>query len=368
MSSVESAALNNVTKYEYAQGTMLAEQVVLKEQAPSITTEGMKRIAGALGKVDPRYAERVAQSDVNFVLRKREYIASQNVEKTLPAAVEFLARAWLDNEDILPSDYPTEQVPLTTRCSEYDDYANGADIAKTLLLNPETMDEYGVPAESTFAFDITIAKRPETINGKFAPRKNGLPYGCTSLKYFIEKKIGEKARAKKGKDLVPRFVIGIDADCARKTLDIMNKDHDGVEGYLDEETPDSAEIKFKLLHEINTEARMFLSQLPEDPTDERAKTARGLFKLALDRSQESLEKVTAKILPIMTSPGEGSLGPSFSDPEVQVLTKYEQEDARKERFESAKDGIEYLSQKFRDEDGFHFDACYNAIITEMNSR
>ncbi len=367
-SVVENMAVSSVTRYEREKGRTQAEEVILRQQVPPLRENGMRRIGSVLKSVDPRYSDKSVSSDIFRMQRKRDEIARVGVDKVLPGAVELLSRAWLDSGEMLFSDCPAAEAPLATHCSEFDDYMNGADIAKTLVLSPETAKEYGVPKESTFAFDITIARNPETIHRKFEAHANGLPYGFTTLKYFAEKRLDEEFRGKSGKDSIPRFVLGIDADCARKTLDLMSKNNEGIEGYLDHKSPDSAEIQFKLLSEIHTEAEFFLSQMPDNPFSKRDQVARGMLELAADRSQESLEKCAEKILPIVTQPGADGFAPSFSTPQIPVLSSYELEEAKKQRFRSAREGLDYLTKKFRDKEGFHYDASFDAIIAETESR
>ncbi len=368
MSSTEKIASANLRNWEISEGRENAEKIILSERSPSVSEEDMDKYTELFSSGDNDiYSSRAVRSDRRYVAEKRARFSTESVEqKVLPGAVELLARAWLDNGEMLESDAPMHESYQAVRCSEYDDYARGADVAKTLRFSEETAEDYGTPREVTLAFDVTTSKNPEVINKKFAPFNNGVPYGFTALKYFGEKRFGGEFELKTGKNLVPRFVLGIDADNARRTLNLMSKGEDGVEEYLDKETPDSTGTRLKLLSEIYSEAEYFLDKLPEEPTSGKEETARAELELILDRASESLTHTAKKVLPIMTSPGDGYYSPTFSEPEIPLLSTAELETFKRKKLRSTSAGVDALMELFKDPESPHFDASYTEIIKRIS--
>lgn len=355
--SVENIAIKSVRADELKRRRDKAKEVVEKAAAPLLEDDDLQVFAEYYGKENPKYSKRQIEKDLRFVDRRRAELMLDNTrDLTLPHAVEFLMKKWLDGGQFFEREGLEDDEPLATRTHDYDDFIHGADLIKTLNL-PEAESEAVGQRTLTLAFDVTMSNRGNVIGNKLRQFRNGLPYGFTKIKYYAAKMPENPTKfIAPGKGLVPRFVVGIDVAKVEGVLKGWTEE--GVE----EESADTVLTKFKLLSEIYAQANLFLNKLP-DREDTVSSKAESYLRAVCAMAEQRLAEYTQKMSPKMTDSGGEIWKPTYDEPEIPALSESELESL--EDVENVGEAARTISDLMRNPESSVYDRTYAAIMEQV---
>lgn len=357
----ENLAINTVRTGELKQRDASARKIIERAARPLLSDENLEIFIERFGDRDRSYSRSRVLADIRYTQQKRERIRNSGQRNPiLPHAVEYLVKGWLDSGQFFDTGLSPYGDPPAVRTHDYDDYANGADVVKTVNL-PE--DGLGHQRSLTMAFDVTISSNESVIGDKLRQYDNGLPYGFTRVKYYAEKQRNSKKIAiSPYKKLVPRFVIGESATNIEATL--KDKLSQNMEGYLKNDTPDSVLTRFKLLSEIYSQAILFLEKVPED-NDRHNKQAAGMLRSIVAMTEKRLVKCVEKMTPRMISAGNGVWAPTYADPEVLALPKSDIDKLKS--VDRTGEAAVIIRNSLRNKDSLIYDEVYDKIMSEVEN-
>lgn len=357
--STEDLAVGAVRAEELKQRNSSAKKIIERAAKPLLSDANLEIFTKMFGEKDQEYSRSRVLADLRYTQKKRERIKNSNpTAPILPHAVEYLAKGWLDSGQFFDTGLSPEGDPPAARTHDYDDYANGADVVKTVNLPGKDPEHHRA---LTMAFDVTISSRESVIGDKLRQYENGLPYGFTRVKYYAEmRKDGKSVTVSPHKKLVPRFVIGESATSIEATLkDKMSRN---MEEYLKNDTPDSVLTRFKLLSEIYSQAILFLDKVPDDD-NEHNKQAAGMLRSIVAMTEKRLVECVEKMTPRMISNGNGVWAPTYEDPEVAALPKSDLDKLKD--VDDTGDAAIIIRDSLRDKDSLIYDEVYDRILSEV---
>lgn len=357
----ESLAVNTVRTGELKQRDASARKIIERAARPLLSDENLEVFTKRFGEKDPEYSRSRVLADIRYTQKKRERIKSSDQrDQILPHAVEYLVKGWLDSGQFFDTGLSPDEDPPATRTHDYDDYANGADVVKTVNL-PEKAS--GRQKSLTMSFDVTISSRESVIGDKLRQYENGLPYGFTRVKYYAEKRPdGKGITISPYKKLVPRFAVGESATNIEATL--KDKLSQNMEGYLKNDTPDSVLTRFKLLSEIYSQAILFLKKVPDDD-DKYNKQAAWMLESIVTMTEKRLAECVEKMIPRMISAGNEMWAPRYADPEVEALPKSDIDKLK--GVNRAGEAAVIIRNSLRDKDSLIYDEVYDKIMSEVEN-
>ena len=131
----ESLAVNTVRTGELKQRDASARKIIERAARPLLSDENLGVFTQRYGDKDRSYSRSRVLSDIRYTQQKRERIKnSGQANPILPHAVEYLAKGWLDSGRFFDTGLSPYGDPPAARTHDYDDYANGADVVKTVNL------------------------------------------------------------------------------------------------------------------------------------------------------------------------------------------------------------------------------------------
>ena len=354
---VEDIAIRSVRADELKERNDKAREVVEKAATPLLEDGDLRVFAEYYGKENPKYSKRQVEKDLKFVGWRRGELALNNSrDLTLPHAVEFLMKRWLDNGQFFGDEGRKEDEPLATRTHDYDDFVHGIDVVKTLGLSETEVEMVG-QRTLTMAFDVTMSNKDNVIRNKLRQFRNGLPYGFTKIKYYVAKMPENPTKfIAPGKGLVPRFVVGADV---AKIEDILRH---GVEEDAEEESADTVLTKFKLLSEIYVQANLFLNKLP-DGDDVVSRKAESYLRAICAMAERQLVRYTEMMSPTMVDSGSEIWKPTYIDPEIPALPESELDMLKETK--STGGAARMISDLMRDPESSVYDKTYATIMNQV---
>lgn len=357
--STENLAINTVRTEELKQRNNSAKRIIERAAKPLLSDGDLEVFIKKFGERDRGYSRGRVLADIRYTQQKRERIRnSGQANPILPHAVEYLVKGWLDSGQFFDTGLSPYGDPLAARTHDYDDYANGADVVKTVNLPGRDSEHH---RSLTMAFDVTISSRESVIGDKLRQYNNGLPYGFTRIKYYAEtQRNGKNITISPYKRLVPRFVIGESATNIEATL--KNKLSQNIEGYLKKDTPDSVITRFKLLSEIYSQAILFLKKVPDDD-DRYNKEAAGMMRSIIAMTEKRLVECVDKMTPKMISSGNGVWAPRYADPEVAALPKSDIDKLK--AIDRPGEAAVIIRNSLRDKNSLIYDEVYDKIMSEV---
>lgn len=352
MKNTETLAINNAENANRERRNDIASEVVNRAAKPLLEDKDLKDYVKEFGEQDPEYNEATVTNDINSVSRKRKRIKEtlSDYDPTLPHAVEYLLRGWMDTGSFLDTDNSPERSPAAMRAHDYDDFFNGVDVAKTFYLSDKRKEQCGIDF-ITMAFDVTISEDKDVISHKMAKFDNGLPYGFTRIKYYAEQMPDSTEIVKSiDKKCVPRFVIGENKTTIGAILDKIKPGHE-VEFFKDN-SPNSILTRFKILTEVHKEAQLFLDMLSEDEQYSEIGDYLGAIDYMI---WPQLEQCVKQMLP-----GKDALGnPTL--PEVPAISGPERK--RLENTKDVQEASKIIEQILRDKDCLKYDKTFDQIMS-----
>lgn len=355
--SVEDIAISSVRVDELKERDARAREIIEEAATPLLEDDDLRVFVEYYGKENPKYSKKQVEKDLKFVnWRRAELTLDNSRDLTLPHAVEFLMKKWLDNGQFFGDEGPKEDEPLATRTHDYDDFAHGIDVVKTLNL-PETEAEMVGQRTLTMAFDVTMSSRGNVVRNKLRQFRNGLPYGFTKVKYYAAKMPENPTKfIAPGKGLVPRFVVGVDVERIEGALSR------GAEEDTEEESVDMILTKFKLLSEVYTQANLFLNKLPGGD-DVVSRKAESYLRAICVMTERQLAKYTEMMTPKIVDQGSEIWKPTYSEPEISALSRSELDGLKETK--SVGEAARMISDLMRDPDSSVYDKTYATIMGQV---
>lgn len=157
--------------------------------------------------------------------------------------------------------------------AQYDDFSHRLDAAVELLFAKpiRSHDDEGALRQTTIGIDVTVSGSPIMILDKLTRHysdRSCLPFGFSRLDYYAHDDVRE------AKAMVLRYVIGLNVREVRRIWRRLKPGSKG--GHLQAfrpNSPESLQMRFKVLSEIRAQNLLYCAMLPEDQTDKVVRKA-----------------------------------------------------------------------------------------------
>ena len=207
------------------------------------------------------FSENEIKNDNNYVSRTEQLI-SQNPgeEDKLAEIFEWLFVTGVQRGNWLGQRQRDQKPDFGVdawQAARYDDLSHKIDAYVTVDVT-EPDEECELP-QVVFGVDVTTANSPRAIFEKLTKSYNGneeRPFGFSKIKYHLYK--GQHT----SKDMVPRYVIGLNRYKAKEFLDSLKTSKDRSFNFAS--TPENIISRFEILSEIDVQNQLLCAVLPDE--------------------------------------------------------------------------------------------------------